>query len=80
MNDTCTQIALLKTSSKEATYDDLLAELPENECRYAVFDYKFNADGRDQASILFIIWTPGLGASLAFLLCCFLGTSFGPQV
>ena len=38
MNDGMTQIEVLKTGDKTATYDDFLKELPVSDCRYGVFD------------------------------------------
>jgi hypothetical protein len=34
------KIEILKKGPKNATYDQFLEELPENECRYAIFDYE----------------------------------------
>ncbi len=35
-----------------------MEELPENECRYGIFDYEFTDDGRAQSKILFVVWAP----------------------
>lgn len=58
MNADNTEIGVLKKSAKDATYDQFLEELPENECRYGVFDYEFTDDGRQQSKILFVVWAP----------------------
>lgn len=58
MNDAHTEIRVLKKAAPTATYDDFVAELPENECRYGVFDYEFEEDGRKQGKILFVVWAP----------------------
>ena len=66
MNDACTQIDVLKKSTKEATFDDFVAELPEHECRYAVYDYEYTSDdGRPTGKVLFVVWAPG-----ALCSCC----------
>ena len=49
---------MLKTGGKEATYDEFLKELPEAECRYAVFDVDY-VDPKTQSSrnkITFFAW------------------------
>ena len=39
------------------TYDDFLAALPEDDCRYAVFDYEFVTDDScHKQKIFFIAW------------------------
>ena len=38
INDGMTQVQVLKTGDKSATYDDFLKELPVSDCRYGVFD------------------------------------------
>merc|ERR1711991_807609 len=58
ITDDWTEIQLIKAGEKGASYDAFLEELPENECRYAIYDYNFNADGRDQSKILFVVWAP----------------------
>ncbi|GBG89996.1 hypothetical protein CBR_g50088 [Chara braunii] len=40
-------------------YDDLIAALPENEPRYAVFDYDYTTpDNCEKSKIIFIFWSP----------------------
>merc|ERR1711916_406766 len=58
ITDDWTEIQLIEAGEKDASYDDFLEELPENECRYAIFDYEFEHDGRAQSKILFIVWAP----------------------
>lgn len=58
LNAAQTEIEVIKKGDKDATYDQFLEELPENECRYGVFDYEFTADGRQQSKILFVVWAP----------------------
>lgn len=58
LNASNTTIEVVKKAAPGATYDDFVAELPENECRYGVFDYEFVEDGRAQGKILFVVWAP----------------------
>ncbi|EKX37730.1 hypothetical protein GUITHDRAFT_140898 [Guillardia theta CCMP2712] len=60
MNDKMTEIQVMKTGGKEATYEEFLKELPENDCRYGVFDVEYT-DPKTKASrnkIAFFIWCP----------------------
>eukprot|EP00960_Hanusia_phi_P070980 767439-Hanusia_phi.AAC.3 len=53
-----TEIQVLKTGGKDATYEEFLKELPENDCRYGVFDIEYT-DPKTKASrnkIAFYIW------------------------
>lgn len=44
---------------KSKNYDDFVACLPTNECRYGVFDLDFTTtDGRQGNKIVFISWSP----------------------
>ena len=43
----------------EDSYDNFVASLPPNDCRYAVYDFAFKAeDGGDRNKILFVLWCP----------------------
>lgn len=50
-------ISLLKTAEPSASYADFLAELPADDCRYAVlkFDYDAGSDG-NRSKIVFFMW------------------------
>jgi len=42
-----------------ATYEDFVAALPENDCRYAVYDHEWTADdGVMKNKIAFMSWAP----------------------
>mmetsp|Transcript_109945 Transcript_109945/g.154178 ORF Transcript_109945/g.154178 Transcript_109945/m.154178 type:complete len:138 (+) Transcript_109945:23-436(+) len=58
ITDDFTKIVTLKTAEPSATFDDFLGELPDKECRYAVYDYEYEDDGRKQSKILFVVWAP----------------------
>ena len=53
-------IVVDKTAPPSATFNDFVASLPANECRYAIFDFEYElsaADGLRQ-KILFVVWAP----------------------
>ena len=52
-------ITLLKAADPSASYADFLAELPADDCRYAVlkFDYDAGSDG-NRSKIVFFMWAP----------------------
>merc|ERR1712137_871776 len=53
-----TALEIEKTAAPSA-YDDFTAELPENECRYGVFDLEYSKDGDCmRQKILFFVWAP----------------------
>ncbi|CAK9191535.1 unnamed protein product [Sphagnum troendelagicum] len=53
------QITLEKTGAPGASYEDFTTELPENDCRYGVFDFEFTTEDNCQKSkIFFISWSP----------------------
>ena len=58
ITDDFEEIEVLKQGEKGSSYDDFMEELPENACRYAVYDYEFEDDGRKQSKILFVVWAP----------------------
>lgn len=59
INDAKTEIIVAK-SSKSDSYDEFIGELPENDCRYAVYDFEYDtASGEGKRSkIVFFIWSP----------------------
>lgn len=43
----------------DATFDSFVASLPENDCRYAVYDMHFTtADGRETSKLVQVSWCP----------------------
>lgn len=59
INDAKTDIVVEK-ESKEDNYDDFLNELPENDCRYAVYDFEYDTPSGEgkRSKIVFFIWSP----------------------
>ncbi|XP_019169038.1 PREDICTED: actin-depolymerizing factor 5-like isoform X2 [Ipomoea nil] len=48
-----------KVGGAGESYEDLLASLPKDECRYAVFDFDFvTLDNCRKSKIFFIAWAP----------------------
>ncbi|OMO58673.1 Actin-binding, cofilin/tropomyosin type [Corchorus olitorius] len=49
------QVVIDKLGDTNDSYDDLIASLPANECRYAVYDFDFTTDENCQKSKIFFI-------------------------
>ncbi|KAJ3669459.1 hypothetical protein LUZ60_011409 [Juncus effusus] len=53
------EVVVEKTGEPATGYEEFAASLPENECRYAVFDYDFfSAENVPKSKIFFIAWSP----------------------
>ncbi|KAI0051273.1 hypothetical protein FA95DRAFT_1580674 [Auriscalpium vulgare] len=53
-----TEIVVVKTS-KSADYDEFIADLPEDDCRWAVYDFEFEKEGGGKRNkICFYSWAP----------------------
>ncbi|GAB2234067.1 hypothetical protein Droror1_Dr00003304 [Drosera rotundifolia] len=53
------QVVIEKLGEPTESYEDFTASLPENECRYAVYDFDFVTEENCQKSrIFFIAWSP----------------------
>ncbi|GLB38227.1 putative actin-binding proteins ADF family protein [Lyophyllum shimeji] len=58
LNKELTEIVVEKTSSSQS-YDDFIADLPETECRWAVYDFEFEKEeGGKRNKIIFVSWSP----------------------
>jgi cofilin len=56
LNKEKTEVIVEKTSSAPE-YDEFLADLPESECRWAVYDFEFhNEEGNLRNKIIFYSW------------------------
>ncbi|KAI0763581.1 recombinant Actophorin [Trametes elegans] len=53
-----TEIVVEKRGPPASTYDDFLAELPEAECRWAVYDFEYEHEGGKRNKITFFSWSP----------------------
>ncbi|XP_054794505.1 actin-depolymerizing factor-like [Prosopis cineraria] len=53
------EVLVEKTGGPAETYDDFTASLPENDCRYAVYDFDFvTSENCRKSKIFFIAWSP----------------------
>ncbi|MFE5326186.1 actin-binding ADF family protein [Embleya sp. NPDC056575] len=58
LNKDNTEIIVEKTSTSQ-DYDDFIADLPETECRWAVYDFEFEKEGAGKRNKLtFVSWAP----------------------
>lgn len=56
LNKDFSEIVVEKTSS-DTDYDAFLADLPETECRWAIYDFEFEKEGAGKRNkIIFISW------------------------
>lgn len=63
------EVVVEKTGAPGESYDDFAAALPENDCRYAVYDFDFVTDENCQKSkIFFIAWSPSISRIRAKML------------
>ncbi|KAJ3714965.1 hypothetical protein EV361DRAFT_970575 [Lentinula raphanica] len=52
------EIITEKTSESDK-YDDFIADLPEDQCRYAVYDFHYQKEGAGQRNkVCFFLWNP----------------------
>jgi len=58
LNDTQSEVVVESSAPPTATYEEFVAALPKNDCRYAVFDFDFEDAGRQTNKILFVVWAP----------------------
>ncbi|XP_075493246.1 actin-depolymerizing factor 2 [Primulina tabacum] len=53
------EVIVEKLGEPAQTYDDFIANLPAEECRYAVYDFEFlTEDNVPKSRIFFIAWSP----------------------
>lgn len=56
LNPANTEIVVLKTS-QSTNYDEFIADLPEFECRWAVYDFEFEKEGAGKRNkLVFVSW------------------------
>jgi len=58
LNPEQTAVVVDSTAGPSATYEDFVKALPANDCRYAVYDFEYEADGGQRNKILFVVWAP----------------------
>ncbi|KAH7517372.1 hypothetical protein FEM48_Zijuj09G0056600 [Ziziphus jujuba var. spinosa] len=53
------EVVVEKTGGRPESYDVFTAALPENDCRYAVYDFDFvTSENCQKSKIFFIAWAP----------------------
>ncbi|PIA36445.1 hypothetical protein AQUCO_03400372v1 [Aquilegia coerulea] len=53
------EVVVDKTGGPAESYDDFTSSLPENDCRYAVYDFDYvTSDNCQKSKIFFIAWSP----------------------
>ncbi|KAF3903224.1 Cofilin [Dactylellina cionopaga] len=58
LSDNFKHVVLDKVSAN-SVYDDFIADLPDDDCRYVLYNFPFQGeDGEDMNKILFILWCP----------------------
>ncbi|KAK3814619.1 MAG: hypothetical protein J3R72DRAFT_461874 [Linnemannia gamsii] len=58
ISDDLAKVEVVKTSA-DADYDAFLADLPADDCRWAVYDFAYKSpDGGDRNKIVFYSWSP----------------------
>jgi cofilin len=51
------KITVEKKGGRDETYEQFTSSLPENDCRYAIYDFEFTTEDNCQKSkIFFIAW------------------------
>ncbi|KAF9054900.1 actin depolymerizing factor [Panaeolus papilionaceus] len=49
---------VVDSTSTNPDYDDFIGNLPETECRWAVYDMEFEKDGGKRNKLVFVSWSP----------------------
>ncbi|KAF8349533.1 hypothetical protein F5887DRAFT_946645 [Amanita rubescens] len=58
LNNTFTEIVVEKSSSS-TDYDEFMSDLPEDQCRWAVYDLEFEKEGAGKRNkLVFVSWSP----------------------
>ncbi|KAM7462543.1 hypothetical protein LguiA_030664 [Lonicera macranthoides] len=63
------EVVVDKTGAPAESYDDFIESLPENDCRYAVYDFDFvTAENCQKSKIFFVSWSPSVSRIRAKML------------
>ncbi|PQQ07463.1 actin-depolymerizing factor [Prunus yedoensis var. nudiflora] len=55
------EVVVEKTGGPAESYDDFTASMPENDCRYAIYDFDFvTSENCQKSKIFFIAWSPSV--------------------
>lgn len=58
ISDDNTSIIVAEKAPSDRSYEDFVENLPENDCRYAVFDIEFTHQGMTKQKICLFVWSP----------------------
>jgi cofilin len=58
LSDDLKRLVVEKKATAMASYADFLRELPDNDSRYAVYDFAYDAGDGTRSKILFLFWVP----------------------
>jgi cofilin len=58
LNNTNEEVVIDKTGAPGAPYSEFLAALPDNDCRYAVYNAEYTTDDGERAKFVFFLWAP----------------------
>ncbi|KAF4354164.1 hypothetical protein F8388_004176 [Cannabis sativa] len=63
------EVVVEKTGGPAESYSDFAASMPENDCRYAVYDFDFvTSENCQKSKIFFIAWSPSVSRIRAKML------------
>lgn len=54
----CLAEIVVEKKSTDKDFDTFLGDLPEKDCRYAIYDFEFNLGEGVRNKIIFISWSP----------------------
>mmetsp|Transcript_2347 Transcript_2347/g.5405 ORF Transcript_2347/g.5405 Transcript_2347/m.5405 type:complete len:146 (-) Transcript_2347:112-549(-) len=62
INDTMTNVDVDKTfepmDGGQAAWEEFAKTLPENDCRYCVYDFEYEMQGIKKNRVIFLLWSP----------------------
>jgi len=59
LSKSMTEVVVQETADPSKSYDDFVAALPANECKYAVYDFDYETkDGGKRNKLCFVVWAP----------------------
>lgn len=59
VNSNGSEIVIVDVGGKDSNYQEFVEKLPENDCRFAVYDYQVtNSEGRVFQKLVFLSWSP----------------------
>lgn len=63
------EVVVEKTGGPAESYDDFMSCMPENDCRYAIYDFDFvTKENCQKSKIFFITWSPSISRIRAKML------------